>query len=211
MALAPPEPPAASSRAARSVWPMALLEPAAFVWCIAGPHIDEQIDGIVERKQRDIEQFGWCLWSYGGIRGPAHPTTQVRPLAERYSNSDVLPLLMPIKGKAWPVGQRFTGYRVEPGGDVIALPDGMSPVTGGRGAWAFYLTDLRRTDDTIDVGAYVMPFGKDGAVPLPQYLRGSHGRACSARAPDGSTAPVADIRTVDLIAELGRPFAVFLA
>jgi hypothetical protein len=41
-----------------------LLEPRAFVWCIAGPHIGETLTEIVERKRQDIQEFGWCLWAY---------------------------------------------------------------------------------------------------------------------------------------------------
>jgi hypothetical protein len=36
----------------------------AFVWCIAGPHVGETLAAIVERKRRDIDEFGWCLWAY---------------------------------------------------------------------------------------------------------------------------------------------------
>ena len=53
----------------------ALLEPPAFVWCIAGPHIGETLIHIVDRKRRDIEHFGWCLWAYGGT-GNAHAETR---------------------------------------------------------------------------------------------------------------------------------------
>jgi hypothetical protein len=106
-----------------------LLEPPAFVWCIAGPHIGETLVDIVNRKRRDIDRFGWCLWAYGGM-GNAHPETEVRRLANDYVEGQVLPLLMPDSGKKCPDdGVPFTAYQLRRSGDAGSIPDGTSPVT----------------------------------------------------------------------------------
>lgn len=187
---------------------MTLLDPPAFVWCIAGPHIGESLDAIVVRKRRDIDRFGWCLWAYGGS-GDTHPEMEVRRLASEYTSHDPLLLLMPATGKQYPdVGMPFDGFADDRDGPSVDLPDSMSPVTGGRASWAFWLTDLRLESNThVDVARHVAPFTRKGAQPLADYLKGSHGRACAART-GVSTEPLG--RQVHVVAELSKPYAVFL-
>lgn len=186
------------------------LTPDAFVWCIAGPHIGESLTEIVERKQRDIERFGWCLWAYGGS-GNAHPELQVRRLAAEHGGGRPLPLLMPDTGKLSPEGQPFGGYRLAPGHPVEPIPARMSPVTGGQRSWAFWIRSVAWSADTvINVADYTAPYANAGPTALPLYLRGAHGRACAARSDDGSSASE-DIRRVHVVAELAAPWAVYLA
>lgn len=185
------------------------VEPRAFVWCIAGPHLEETLVEIVERKRRDIDRYGWCLWAYGGM-GNAHPETEVRRLAREYTSGDRLALLMPDTGKKYPDdGQPFRGYRLTRSADLQSLPQRMSPVTGGRSPWAFWLTSLRWSHDaTIDISRYVAPYTRRGIQPLPEYLKGSHGRACAVWDHNTTTAPVE--RRVHILAELADPYSVFL-
>lgn len=184
------------------------LRPPAFVWCIAGPHIGESLGDIVERKQRDIENHGWCLWAYGGM-GNAHPETEVRRLAAEQADSSTLPLLMPNTGKKYPDnGVPFSTYRTTRAAEPDAIPTGMSPVTGGRSSWAFWVTSLELVSGaSVDVGRYVAPYARRGAQPLGDYLKGSHGRACAALAPAPGQA---DERAIHIVAELVAPYAVFL-
>ncbi|MDP9401745.1 MAG: hypothetical protein M3P85_00090 [Actinomycetota bacterium] len=188
---------------------MNLLEPPAFIWCIAGPHIGETLADIVDRKRSDVERFGWCLWAYGG-RGNVHPETEVRKLAREYGSGGVLPLLMPDTGRKYPDnGVPFTGYRVQPHGPLEVLPDGMSPVTGGSSSWAFRITSLGWSEDAvIDLARYVAPYSRRGVQPLRDYLKGSHGRASAARV--SAAGPDVE-RRVHVVATLEPPYAVFLS
>lgn len=194
---------------ARRLRRMKLLDPPAFIWCIAGPHIGESLVDIVARKRRDVDRFGWCLWAYGGM-GNAHPETEVRRLAREYAGGDALRLLMPDTGKTYPDnGVPFTGYSVAPGESVEVLPDGMSPVTGGSSSWAFYVRSVDWSEDTaVDVARYVAPYSRRGPQPLPDYLRGSHGRASAARVAGSDSS---DVRRVHVVGTLEPPYAVFLA
>lgn len=189
---------------------MYLLEPPAFVWCVAGPHTGEALVDTVARKRADIERFGWCLWTYGGGTGSAHPENEVRRLARDYGAGGSLPLLMPDTGTKHPDdGLPFTGYGIHAGGPVEALPDGMSPVTGGPSSWAFRITSLRWSDEAVvHVASYVAPYAQPGAQPLGDYLEGSHGRACAARI---AASGAGDERRVNVVATLQPPYAVFLS
>lgn len=186
-----------------------LLEPPAFVWCIAGPHIGETLVDIVNRKCRDIERFGWCLWAYGGM-GNAHPEAEIRRLANDYVDGNALPLLMPDTGKKYPDnGVPFTEYHHRRSDEAVSIPAGMSPVTGGRSSWAFWITSLDWSDHAVvDVAQYTAPYARRGPQPLPEYLKGSHGRACAARGVDADGGLE---RQVHIVAELGEPYAVFLS
>lgn len=85
----------------------------------------------------------------------------------------------------------------------------MTPVTGGRTSWAFWITSLSWSETAkVDVNQYVAPYARGGPRRLPEYLRGSRGRACAVRA-EMVTPP--DERAVHVVAELQDPFAVFLA
>ena len=189
--------------------PMAgLLEPHAFVWCIAGPHIGETLTEIVERKRQDIQEFGWCLWAYGG-RGNVQPETGVRRLATEDGAEGRLPLLMPNTGKLYPDnGVTFHSFVVSRAAEAQSIPPGMSPVTGGRSSWAFRIASVEFSEDTvIDVGRYVAPYSRRGPQPLAEYLKGARGRACAALGPQ----PVGVMeRRVEVVAELAEPYAVFL-
>jgi hypothetical protein len=186
-----------------------VLQPPVFVWCIAGPHIDETLVDIVNRKRRDIERFGWCLWAYGGT-GNAHPETEIRRLANGYVERQALQLLMPDTGTKYPDnGVPFTGYQHGRSDESVGIPDGMSPVTGGQSSWAFWITSLDWSDDTVvDVAGYTAPYARRGPQVLPDYLEGSHGRACAAR---GAAAGGGLEGRVHIVAELVEPYAVFLS
>jgi hypothetical protein len=143
------------------------VELAGFVWCIAGVHINESLDEIVARKQRDIQRYGWCLWAYGGA-GNAHPDLQVRRLAADLGGADdYLTVLMPTSGIDSPPGAAFDGYREAPSGSITVLPDGMSPVTGGARSWAFVLSSLEVRQVSVDLAAYEAPYANKGPTPLP--------------------------------------------
>jgi len=185
------------------------LDPRAFVWCVAGQHIGETLQQIVDRKQADIDKFGWCLWAYGG-GGVGHPD-KVRHLAHRYGDGETLVVLMPDTGKSSPIGQSFDHCQASPTSPVQLIPEGMSPVTGGTGSWAFWITSIDwLPDSAIDVSRYAAPDTPKGIQHLPRYLRGSHGRACASRMEDPTTSHSPDLRTVDVAGTLKDPFAVFL-
>jgi hypothetical protein len=125
-------------------------------------------------------------------------------------DGEPLPLLMPDTGKSYPdIGRAFDGYRFARSDDLTPIPAGMSPVTGGRSSWAFWVTSLRWSRTAaIDIRSYVAPYSRRGPQPLAEYLRGSHGRACAARV-NGSDRPVHE-RRVHVVARLSYPHAVFL-
>lgn len=187
-----------------------LLEPHAFVWCIAGPYNGHPLTEIVERKQQDIQKCGWCLWAYGGS-GPAHPEKQVRRLATEYGVEGRLPLLMPNTGKRWPDnGVSFHSFVVSRTAEAESIPPEMSPVTGGPSSWAFKIASLKFSEDAvIDVDRYVAPYSQRGPQqPLAEHLKFAFGRACAALGPQ--PVGVMDRRRVEVVAELVEPYAVFL-
>jgi hypothetical protein len=142
--------------------------------------------------------------------GNAHPETEVRRLANDYVDRQALQLLMPDAGKNYPDNSvPFTGCRYRRSEEAVGIPDGMSPVTAGQSSWAFWITSLDWSDDAVlDVAQYNAPYARRGPQPLPDYLKGSHGRACAARAAaaDGGLE-----RRVHIVAELVEPYAVFLS
>jgi hypothetical protein len=177
-----------------------------FVWTNAGAHAGETLEQIVARKMGDIQRFGWCLWAYAGGGGPAHPETQVRALAQNL-RVDSLPVLMPTTGRVDPTGAAFCAYSQFRNGRLERLPEGMSPVTGSRGAWALMLDSLEWVDLILDLAAFEAPFATGGAQPLVKYLRGSHGRACALRS---VTPGAANDRRITLTARTRAPHAVYL-
>lgn len=186
-----------------------VIEPDAFMWSNAGAHVGETLHDIVKRKQTDIENFGYCLWAYGG-RGPGHPE-KLRTLARQYTTDERLPVLMQSSGKSGPVGGALSYYQVDRGDPRVRLPEGMTPVTGADKAWAFYLTELEwATDVKVDVAGYSAVLTTKGREDLASYLKGSHGKALAARALSQETGRRRDVRRVDVIGITEYPYGVFL-
>jgi hypothetical protein len=53
----------------------------------------------------------------------------------------------------------FTVYRQQRSDEAVRIPDGMSPVTGGRSSWAFWITSLDWSEDAVvDVAQYIAPY-----------------------------------------------------
>jgi hypothetical protein len=194
-----------------------MLDPPAFVWCNAGPHADETLHEIVERKKKDIACFGWCLWAYGA--GAAHPETQVRRLAREFVLDQPLALLMPDTGDVMPPSaEAFSGYTATKDGPVSLIPEAMSPVTGtlpppGKTSrtYAFLLSSLDWcVGSSVDPTRYRAPYHGDGTKSFAVYRRTSHGRACVARYEDGRQDSQSKALTVHVVGEMAPPYAVYL-
>src|SRR5258706_290594 len=66
--------------------------PNAFIFMKIGSHAGENLEEILERKQREIEVAGRTFWGYGGP--PCHPLKQVQPFARSLVKQPTIFLLM---------------------------------------------------------------------------------------------------------------------
>jgi hypothetical protein len=105
---------------------------------------------------------------------------------------------MPDTGKKYPddgIPFTRTARRTD---QATRIPDGMSPVTGGRSSWAFWSTSLDSSDDAVvDVSQYVAPYARRGRRPSHEYLRVARPSLRSTPSPVARILPLPSTRALD--------------
>lgn len=182
-----------------------MLAPAGFVYLASGLYLGEATADVVDRKRKDIEEHGYCLWAYApGAAGP----DRVRRLVDMV-DGEVEVIMCDTGGDPKGQGLTYTGFAEERAGPVTRLPDGMSPVTSTKNAIAVVLGGLAWAErgTSIDVAAYDAPFADGGPQPFDRHRRAVHGKGCAIRSDSGRTPrPI----PVDIVGSLVPPYAVHL-
>lgn len=182
--------------------------PRAFIFMKVGSHAGESLDGIVERKQRELSKAGKTLWGYGG-NGPCHPKTQVQPFAQKWGNP--LYVLMsrtkaPVQTRHSTRARRATKHSAdqEEWSDLKGFV-----VTGSK--FAFVLDKLQRVDFDLNLEDFEVGFGAPGRNAA-NFFRGQTSRGCLV-ATDATgvnrTGQASPVR-IELCGRLVPPYAVFL-
>lgn len=175
------------------------FNPDAIVFMKVGYHGDEEIECIIERKRREKERHGFCLWGYGG--NVCHPDTQVRPFAS--SHERVVVCMQQTDSRPQINVPAAVEYRDQV--DWKPLPRSMI-VTASK--YALVLRKLKRSDAQIDLGMYEVAIGPREGMRLDQYVRHRIDKACgrAANRVGESHKPV----RLHYVAELVDPYAVRL-
>lgn len=186
---------------------MTILRPGTgIIFMKVGTHAQESLDGIIARKQKEIEQAGFALWGYGG--NTCHPQTMVQPFAKSFQRR----------------GQAIYLYMKEMASNHLADPvraDQLSPdgvtwndipetvnVLGSR--YALVLKSLRRETLALPLHRTRVAVGPSRGRPGNVYVAGKVDKACLEFAPDADTVVDESDTPIHLVAELAPPFAVFL-
>jgi len=174
-----------------------------------GTHAQEDLESIIARKKKEIDDEGFALWGYGG--NTCHPTTMVQPFAEEHAKNggSILLCMQPMDSKHRAEQVRATEYSA----DSInwkAIPSGINAL-GSR--FALFIKSLQEDDFELPLSGTEVAVGRSAGRLGHQYLKGQVDKAClnvrDTAAKLNDEEQEKKVR-IGLVAELCEPYAVFL-
>jgi hypothetical protein len=168
----------------------AIIKPGAGVLFMkVGTHAQEDLDAIIARKSKEIEDTGYAMWGYGG--STCHPRSMVQPFAELFEERG-----QPIHLVMQEMNSRH-------------FPDTIH-VRGSR--FALVIKSLERCDMSLPLDQTRVPIGPSTGRNGSRYMRGQVDKACLEvlDRPEGINEGAPREIGINLVAELQAPYAVFL-
>jgi hypothetical protein len=184
------------------------VEPGAgLLYMKVGTHAQETLTDIIARKTKEIENEGFAFWGYGG--STCHPTTMVQPFAKAYEQRGrTLYLVMePMESKHFADPIRADEYSV----DGITWNE-IPPAIGALGSrYALVISSLETQDFELALNMTKVALGRSEGAAGSKYIKGRVDKACLEVLGAGSAFPDEErMVKIGLVAELKRPYAVFL-
>jgi hypothetical protein len=171
-----------------------------------GTHAKEPLEAIIARKTREIEDAGFALWGYGG--STCHPQTMVQPFARSYERrGDIIYLCMqPMDSKHFAEQIRADEFSID-GINWEKIPDKIS-VLGSR--YALSVKNLRRVEFDLPLAQTKVAVGNSIGAIGSRYISGRVDKACLEVIEPDSSAQDGPRLPIRLVAELVKPFAVYV-
>ncbi|MCP4564149.1 MAG: hypothetical protein GY873_37495 [Bosea sp.] len=186
-----------------------IIRPGAGVLFMkVGTHAQEDLDEIILRKTREIEEAGFGMWGYGG--GTCHPRSMVQPFASSFeARNEPIHLVMETmdsRHQADPI--RADQFSVDGVSWEDIHPD--INVLGSR--YALVIRNLQRCEMELPLDQTQVPVGPSTGRIGSRYLRGRVDKACLEvlDRPEAVNEGTPRIVRISLVAELQAPFAVLL-
>lgn len=187
---------------------MSLFEPgAAIIYMKVGDHAREPLSAIIERKSAEIAKVGYTFWGFGG--STCHPRTIVQPFAEAFAKPErpVRLCLHSMPNEAyWGPAAVASEYSLD-GIHFAAVPAGIQ-VLGSR--YGFVVSNLRPADEELPLDRARVAIGASEGRAGSRYLEGRVDKACFVMMDEGTQSAEPKTVSISWVADLRRPFAVFL-
>jgi hypothetical protein len=185
-----------------------ILKPGVgFVFMKVGTHAGEELDDIIERKQREIADAGYALWGYGG--NTCHPFNTVQPFARDYVRRDgVIYLVMqPMTSRHSAPPARAVEFSRD-GVTWEPVPDAIN-VLGSR--YAIAIDELRPEEFELPLRQTRVAIGTSAGRRGDRYISGRVDKGCLELENDGSsTEPGETTVRIGLVARMVEPYAVLV-
>jgi hypothetical protein len=173
-----------------------------------GVHAREDLESIIQRKTKEIEDAGFALWGYGG--NTCHPTSMVQPFAHEHAaqGKKIYLCMQEMNSKHFAEQLRAEQFSVD-GAKWEPIPKAIN-VLGSR--YALAIKALRREEFILPLNKAAVAVGNSKGRLGHRYIAGRVDKACLELADDAIALPEPDapIVQINLIAELCEPYAVFL-
>lgn len=174
-----------------------------------GTHAQETLADIIARKRKEIDEVGCTLWGYGG--NTCHPTTMVQPFAHTYAErSKPIHLVMEAMESKHFAEPLCAAESSTDGLKWEVIPEAIE-VRGSR--YALVIRDLQLTNFTLPLNQTIVPVGPSSGRLGSRYVNGRVDKACLEllENPEPTNEDTQKIeRPINLVAELVKPYAVFL-
>ena len=170
----------------------------------AGFHVDETLDEIIFRKQKEERACGKVFWGYSGTL--CHPTKQIIPFVKKTLDRGTQPVLVLTSTPSKLVKPRRVAKEYSTDGKKwITLPKGVL-VAGSK--YAIICRKLKVFSKEIDLSKFEVAAGPNSGKPLMEYLRHRIDKACAFLSKKSVCKSA--ILKVNYIAKITEPYAVFL-
>ncbi len=174
-----------------------------------GTHANEDLDDIIARKRREIDDAGFAMWGYGG--NTCHPTTMVQPFAadRMEAGSSIVLCMEPMVSNHFAPAVRADEYSAD--GQTWEKIDPRINAVGSR--YALLIEDLKEDAFDLPLGQTEVAVGPSAGRVGGRYIQGRVDKACLVvrdepmRVNDEKHA-----RSISIgyTAKLKAPYAVFL-
>ena len=177
--------------------------PVAALFMKVGYHVNEDLDEIILRKQKEEKACGVFYWGYGG--NLCHPTRQVIPFAKNIINEETLWLMMSITTSRFETTpNKATEFSCD-GESWQSLPN-QAVITGSR--YALVCRKLERVNLLVNLSQYGVAVGPSKDRPISKYLRSRVDKACALRQPN--VEDTENYLPISFCAQIVYPFAIFV-
>lgn len=186
-----------------------VIKPGAGVLFMkVGTHAQEDLEDIIARKTKEINEAGFGMWGYGG--STCHPRSMVQPFAEMFeARGEPIHLVMKeMTSRHFAEPLRADQYSA----DTVTWIDIPSPIHVLGSRYALMIKNLRRCELTLPLDQARVPIGPSMGRIGSRYLRGQVDKACLEILDEPEAVNEGEPRevSVNLVAELAPPYAVFL-
>jgi hypothetical protein len=186
-----------------------IIKPGAGVLFMkVGTHAQEDLDAIIARKTKEIEETGYGMWGYGG--STCHPRSMVQPFAEIFEErgQPIHLVMQEMNSRHFAEPLRADQFSA----DSVTWSD-IPPsihVLGSR--YALVIRSLTRCEMSLPLDQTRVPVGPSMGRIGSRYLRGQVDKACLEVLDRPEAVNEGDPRAlaINLVAELQSPYAVFL-
>ncbi|WP_434031528.1 hypothetical protein [[Pseudomonas] boreopolis] len=187
----------------------AIIEPGrSVIFMKIGVHAREPLEAIIERKLKEIEDEGMAFWGYGG--NTCHPSSMVQPFAATQAQSGKPIFLVMEKMKSNHFAEPLRSEEYSTDGKVWKpVPSGIH-VLGSR--YALAIKNLQQVNLTLPLARSHVAQGPSQGRAGNAYISGHVDKACLVLDDDVNVPlrPEEKVASIDLVAELCAPYAVFL-
>ena len=174
-----------------------------------GTHAQEDLAAIIARKSKEIDEAGIAMWGYGG--NTCHPRTMVQPFAEIFEEQGkpIYLVMEEMNSKHFAEQVRADEYSVD-GVKWEAIPQAIN-VLGSR--YALVLKSLKKDAFALPLNQTRVPVGPSSGRLGSRYIRGQVDKACLEVIADPEITNQEEPKSINisLVAELEKPYAVFLS
>lgn len=173
-----------------------------------GVHAQEDLESIILRKTKEIEDAGFALWGYGG--GTCHPSTMVQPFAQKHAEKGekIFLCMQQMTSNHFAEPIRAEQYSVD---GITWLPIHKDiHVRGSR--YALAIRALHKEELILPLNKAQVAVGNSQGRLGNNYIGGRVDKACFDLIDGVGIPPEPDdpVVQINLVAELCEPYAVFL-
>jgi len=184
-----------------------LLPENGILFMKVGVHANESLEDIIARKTKEIDDAGFALWGYGG--STCHPSTMVQPFAKNRADQGKPIFLCMHEMNSRHFAEQIRAQQMSIDGIHWEPIHDKINVLGSR--YALAIKDLRREEFSITLEHTQIAVGPSKGKLGHRYLKGQSDKACLELIAVEDRVPAdAPPLSIELVAELCEPYAVFL-